>query len=119
MQYVSSDYYKNTFKGTIILDDELNTQLELASDNIDSLTFNNIVATGFDKLTPFQQDKVQKAVCIQAEFLYQYSDYINIPVNSFSAGSVSLNLGNGINGIKTPNTVIHYLKQTGLTNRVL
>lgn len=119
MAYVDSNYYKATFKGTVIPDEQLDNQLELASDDIDSLTYNCIVATGFNNLTQFQQDKVQKAVCLQAEFLYQYGDYINLPVNSFSAGSVSLNLGNGSNGINVPNTVIHYLKQTGLTNRVL
>lgn len=119
MVYVDSIYYKTTFKGTIIPDDELDTQLGLASDNIDSLTYNSIIAAGFDSLTPFQQDKVQKAVCLQAEFLYQYGDFINLPVNNYSAGSTSVNLGNGSNGIKTPNTVMHYLKQTGLTNRVL
>jgi hypothetical protein len=117
MAYVDENYYKNTYKGTVIPDEDLNTQLELASDNIDSLTFNSI--TDFSKLTPFQRDKISKAVCIQAEFLHQYGDYINLPVNSFSAGSISLNLGNGSTEIKAPNSVIHYLKQTGLTNRVL
>ncbi|MEY8001200.1 hypothetical protein AB8U03_13545 [Clostridium sp. Mt-5] len=119
MGYVDSNYYKNTFKGTIVPDSELDTQLGLASDNIDSLTYNSIIAAGFDSLTSFQQDKVQKAVCLQAEFLYQYGDFINLPVNNYSAGSISLNLGNSGNGIKTPNTVIHYLKQTGLTCRIL
>ena len=119
MSYVDLDYYKNTFKGTIISDEQIDTQLDLASDTIDSLTFNNIIAVGFDLLTSFQQDKVKKAVCCEAEFLYQYGDYINLPLNSFSAGSISLNLGNGNSDIKTPSTVIRYLKQTGLTNRVL
>lgn len=118
MIYVDSTYYKDTYKGTLIPDSQLDNKLELASDNIDSLTYNNIVAAGFDTLTQFQQDKVKKAVCFQADFLYQYGDYINLPVNSFSAGSISLNLGNGSN-ISVPREVIHYLKQTGLTNRVL
>lgn len=119
MSYVDTNYYKTTFKGTIIPDEQLDNQLELASDSIDSLTHNSIVAVGFNSLTLFQKDKVQKAICLQAEFLYQYGDYLNLPLNSFSAGSVSLNLGNGSGGVQIPNTVIHYLKQTGLTNRVL
>ena len=118
MAYVDSNYYKNTYKGTLIPDAQLDNKLELAIDNIDSLTYSTIVATGFDSLTLFQQDKVKKAVCYQADFLYQYGDYINLPVNSFSAGSISLNLGNG-SSISVPREVIHYLKQTGLTNRVL
>jgi hypothetical protein len=119
MSYVSSDYYRNTFKGNIIPYEQLDSQLELASDEIDSLTFNTIVAKGFNNLTTFQQDKISRAVCLQAEFLYQYGEYINLPISSYSAGSVSLNLGNDMNEIKVPNNVIHYLKQTGLTNRVL
>jgi hypothetical protein len=118
MAYVDADYYKNTYKGTLIPDTQLDNKLELASDNVDSLTYNTIIATGFDALTSFQQDKIKKSVCYQADFLYQYGDYINLPVNSFSAGSISLNLGNGSN-ISVAREVIHYLKQTGLTNRVL
>ena len=118
MAYVDTAYYKNTYKGTLIPDVQLDNKLELASDNIDSLTYNNITAVGFESLTSFQQDKVKKAVCYQADFIYQYGDYINLPVNSFSAGSISLNLGNG-STISVRREVVHYLKQTGLTNRVL
>lgn len=117
--YVDSNYYKTTYKGTVIPDDQLQNKLELACDNIDSLTYNSISAKGFSNLTPFQQDKIQKAVCYQADFLYQYGDYLNLPVDSYTAGSISLNLGQNCNGIKVPNTVLHYLRQTGLTNRVL
>lgn len=118
MAYVDSDYYKNTYKGNIIPDDELDNKLDLASDDINSLTYNRIIGIGFDNLTPFQQDKIKKAVCIQADFLYEYEDYINLPVNSYTAGSLNLNFGSS-KGVKMPDSVIHYLKQTGLTCGVL
>mgnify|MGYP000889074662 CR=1 FL=1 len=119
MSYVDSDCYKNTYRGSIIPDEELENKLELASDDINSLTYNRIVGIGFDNLTPFQQDKIKKAVCLQAEFLYKYSDFMNLPVDSYSAGSLSLSLGKESNGIKTSDKVINYINQTGLTCRIL
>lgn len=118
MSYVDSIYYKGTYKGTLIPDAELDSKLEFASDDINSLTYNRIIGLGFDNLTPFQQDKIKKAVCIQAEFNYQYGDYMDLPVDSYSAGSVSLNFGNS-SVVKSPNSVANYLRQTGLTCRVL
>lgn len=118
MSYVDSNYYKNTYKGNAITDDELENKLELASDNIDSLTYNRIIGLSFDNLTPFQQDKIKKAVCCQADFLYQYGDYLNLPVSSYTASSTTVEFGSS-NGIKTPDSVINYLKQTGLTCRIL
>ncbi|AJA50061.1 hypothetical protein CPAST_c40320 [Clostridium pasteurianum DSM 525 = ATCC 6013] len=119
MAYVDSDYYKNTYKGTFIPDAELDSKLELASDDINSLTYNRIIGAGFDNLTPFQQDKIKKAVCIQAEFNYQYGDYLDLPVDSYSAGSVNVSFGKESNGVRTPNSVVNYLSQTGLTCRIL
>src|SRR5690625_6288697 len=63
-----------------------------ASDEIDSLTYNRIVAKKIEKLTDFQQKNVKKAVCRQADFLYQYGDYVNMPLSGFSAGSISMSL---------------------------
>jgi hypothetical protein len=117
MPYVDSEYYKNTYKGILIPDNEISNRLETASDSIDDLTYNRITAIGFENLTSFQQDKIKKAVCIQADFLYQYGDYMNLPVDSYTAGSLTLSLGN--NGIKTPGSVANYLRQSGLTCRIL
>lgn len=116
--YVDTEYYKNTFKGTVIPDEDLDNKLELASDDVDSLAYNRITAIGFDNLKSFQQDKIKKAVCLQAEFIYQYGDYFNLPVDSYTAGSLSLTF-NSSNGVKAPDSVIQYLKQTGLTCRIL
>lgn len=119
MAYVDTIYYKDTYKGALIPDEELENRLELASDNVDTLTYNRITGIGFDNLTPFQQDKIKKAVCIQAEFNYQYGDYLDLPVDSYSAGSVNVSFGKESNGVRTPNSVVNYLSQTGLTCRIL
>lgn len=117
--YADSDYYKNTYKGIIIPDAELPNKLETASDDIDNLTYNRITALGFENLTEFQQDKIKKAVCIQADYLYQYGDYLNLPVDGYTAGSISLSLGKNSNGIKAPGAVSNYLRQSGLSCRII
>lgn len=118
--YADETYYKDTFKGSIISDDELANKLEMASDQINSLTYNRIVGVGFDNLTPFQQDKVKKAVCLHADFVEKYGEYIDMPLAGYSAGSTTVNFNaNKINGITTTQEVLNYLNQTGLTCRRL
>lgn len=113
--YADETYY-NTYSGKIT--DELSSKLEKASDQIDSLTFNRIVGKGFDNLTDFQKEKIKKAVCLQADFVEEYGDYINSPISSFSAGSISVSFNDKavkyINGVTTSNEVYNLLKQTGL-----
>ena len=120
MSYVDSTYYKDIFGGTILPDEGIENKLERAGDQIDTLTYNRIVGKGFNNLTEFQQDKIQKAVCIHAEFIEQYGSYIDMPLSGFSAGSVSVSFNaQRVNGITTTQEVLNYLKQTGLTCRRL
>lgn len=118
MAYVDYQYYKDEFNGTVLDESNSKQRLERASDQVDSLTFNRIRAKGFDNLTDFQKDRIKKAICIHAEFIEQYGDYINMPLNSFSAGSISINFSTKtINGVNTTQEVLNYLNQTGLTCR--
>lgn len=120
MRYVDSTYYKEVFEGNIIPEDSLNRKLERASDQVDTLTYNRIVGIGFDNLTEFQKEKIKKAICIHAEFIEQFGDYIDTPLSGFSAGSTSVSFNtNKVNGITTTQEVLNYLKQTGLTCRRL
>lgn len=120
MSYIDSGYYAGFLGDINILDDSINGKLERASDQIDTLTYNNITRIGFNNLTEFQKDKVKKAVCIHAKFLDQYGNYIDTPLSGFSAGSVSVSFNaQKINGITTTQEVLNYLKQTGLTCRRL
>lgn len=117
MSFVDEDYY-NEFSGFIT--DKLINKLEKATDQINFLTYNRIIGIGFDNLTPFQQDKIKKAVCSHVDFIEKYGEYIDIPVSGFSAGSVSVTLNTKkINGVTTTQEVINYLNQTGLTCRRL
>lgn len=120
MSYVDSTYYKESFGGVILPDEDIQNKLDRASDQIDTLTYNRINARGFNNLTEFQKDKVKKAICIHAEFIEQYGSYIDMPLSGFSAGSVSVSFNaQKVNGITTTQEVLNYLKQTGLTCRRL
>lgn len=91
--YVDGEYYKNTFKGTLISDD-VEKYLELAQEKIDSITFNRIVKIGFDKLTEFQKEKISKAICYQAEYIFDkgYNDETEHKVASYSVLDISVNV---------------------------
>lgn len=120
MSYVDSSYYKEEFKGKTLNDDTLENILERASDQIDVLTYNRIIGIEFKNLSPFQQDKIKKAICLQAEFIEQYGEFINMPLSSYSVGSTSVSFnGSIVNGITTTKEVINYIYQTGLNSRRL
>lgn len=91
-QYVNEEYYSDTFEGTNIPDKEIDRYLKLASEKIDDITFNRIVAIGFDNLTEFQQTCIKKAVCYQAE--YYFANGINSlsGVSSYSVLDISINV---------------------------
>ena len=58
-------------------DENIEKYLIQASRHIDSLTFNRIVARGFENLTEFQQEII-KTVCFDmANFDYENADLIN------------------------------------------
>ena len=96
-----------------------NAYLREASRNIDSLTFNRIVAKGFDKLTEFQQELIKEACCRQADFLYENKDAIASILDSYAINGVSMHFGTGFNvevvqGIPVQKTTESLLVQTGL-----
>ncbi|WP_455804275.1 hypothetical protein [Clostridium butyricum] len=115
MSYVDEDYYNSC---SDVIKEKLIVKLEKATDQINSLTYNRITGIGFDNLTPFQQDKIKKAICTHADFIEQYGSYIDMPLSGFSAGSVSVNFNaQKINGVTTTQEVINYLNSTGLSCR--
>ncbi|WP_336822945.1 hypothetical protein [Sporosarcina sp. USHLN248] len=118
--YATPEDYKKYGDG-LIPDEQLEKALSRASDQIDSLTYNRIVAKGFDHLTPFQQTNIKKSVCRQADFFFQYGGFLNMPLSGYSAGSVSLsfNAVEGGGGIQTSEGVMNLLSATGLTSRRL
>lgn len=115
MSYVDEDYYNSCYD---IIKEKLSVKLEKATDQINSLTYNRIIGIGFDNLTPFQQDKIKKAICVHADFIEQYGSYIDMPLSGFTAGSTSINFNaQKINGVTTTQEVLNYLNSTGLSCR--
>ena len=94
-----------------------------ASRHIDTLTFNRIVAKGFDNLTPFQQEIIKECVCKQASFLYENADAISSVFDTYSINTVTMKFGTGITfdkeaGVPVQSTTYAFLQQTGLCCRV-
>lgn len=118
--YISVEEYKE--KGGLI--DNAEKYLLSASRHIDILTFNRIIARGFDNLTEFQQEIV-KAVCFDiANFEYENEDLLNSVFQSYSINGVSMQFGNNVNvsvigDIAVKNDTYNLLIQTGLCYRRL
>lgn len=120
-QYVDIDYYLNTFKGNTIPENDLDKSLLKASEKIDELTFNRIVKIGFDNLTDFQKEKIQRAICLHADYIYENGTEMG-QISSFSVLDINVSVDNK-NSIEakygTNKEVYNLLKQTGLTCGVI
>lgn len=94
--YVDKEYYLNIFKGNKIPDKDIEKYLELSQEKIDSITFNRIVAIGFNNLTEFQRGKISKAICYQADYIFQngYNDENNRNISSYSVLDISVSVDN-------------------------
>ena len=118
--YISVEEYKE--KGGLI--DNAEKYLLSASRHIDILTFNRIIARGFDNLTEFQQDII-KTVCFDmTNFEYENEDLLNSVFQSYSINGVSMQFGNNMNvsvigGVAVKNDTYNLLMQTGLCYRGL
>ena len=90
MQYASSEDYAKYCPGGTVPPEEQDAALDAASRDIDGLTFDRIVAAGFDRLTAFQQELVKRAVCEQAEFRSVYAELLASPFSSYSINGVAM-----------------------------
>jgi hypothetical protein len=122
MAYADSDYYKSTYLGTRIPAEQLNQMLAAASDDIDAMTFNRIGGdTGLLALTDFQQGKIKRAACAQAEFRFEYADLLNNPLSNYAINGVSMQWDKSVlvkqGNTFTTNAVASLIRQTGLTYR--
>ncbi len=121
--YVTPDYYKETYKGRTVPEDEQERALRQASRHIDSLTYNRIGGRGFSNLTEFQQEVIQEVVCLQADFEHENADEINTILSSYSINGVSAQFGSSWNvfmdkGVAMKRDVYAQLSQTGLCCRL-
>ena len=117
--YLSVDeYYEN---GGLI-EEDVEKHLISASRHIDSLTFNRIVAKGFENLTEFQQEIIKNVCFDMANFECENEDLINNVLQSYSISGVSMQFGSSwniavVNGVALRRDTYNLLMQTGLCYR--
>lgn len=88
MGYVTKEFYKGIYHGNSIPDDCLQDMLDKASMDVDVITRMKIHKYGgFDKLSNYEQNCVQLAVCKQADHLYTKASMEGL--SSYSIGDVS------------------------------
>lgn len=94
--YVNKKYYSDEFTGVKLPNNEIEKYLKLAQEKIDSITFNRIVAIGFDNLTEFQKEKIKEAICYQAEYIFEngYNNENNRDISSYSVLDISVSKDN-------------------------
>lgn len=118
--YATAADYAQYGNGDIPFEDleKLEKILHKASRNIDSLTFNRIVGTGFDNLTEFQQKIVKESCCLLADFLHDNADLLDSALNAYTINGVSMSFGGVsvavIGGIPIRKDIYSLLSQTGL-----
>nr|DAK22182.1 MAG TPA: Head Tail Connector Protein [Caudoviricetes sp.] len=122
MVYASKEQYLS--EHNIIPDEQIIKRLKQASRHIDSLTFNRIVARGFEGLTEFQQAIIIDACCDMADFEYENEDMINCVLQNYAVNGVSMQFGSSWNvlvqnGIAIKRDIYQLLCQTGLCSLLL
>ena len=98
--------------------------LELASRDIDTLTFNRIRARGFARLTGFQQELIQMVTCQLADFRLENDELLDSALTGYSINGVSANFGDSRNVVVAGDVILPvrlygWLQQTGLCCRRL
>lgn len=124
--YVDKKYYSDEFKGNKVPIKEIEKYLRLAQEKIDSITFNRIVAIGFNNLTKFQQEKIKDAICYQAEYVYVngYNNEDNRDVSSYSVLDISVSVDNSnsnktiAQGKNMSEMAYDYVHKTGLDSKL-
>lgn len=91
MGYVTAEFYKNTYHGNSIPDECLQDRLDKASMDVDVLTRMRIKKFGgFAKLSEYEQNQVQLAVCYQADYIHAKASMEGL--SSYSIGDVSVSV---------------------------
>ncbi|MDE6284175.1 MAG: hypothetical protein K2M17_00295 [Bacilli bacterium] len=92
--YADENYYLTDFEGKKIPKEDVEKKLKLAQEKIDSITYNRIVKMGFENLTEFQKEKVKKAICYQAEYIFTngYNNENNSNVTSYGVLDISISV---------------------------
>lgn len=92
-----------------------------AESDIDTLTFNRITATGFERLTDFQKERVRRSAALQVRFIADNAELLESPLSAYSISGVSMSFDRSkivvVGGATTTAQVYGLLLQTGLCCR--
>lgn len=118
--YADYEYYAGEYGGTMERE-EAEKALERASDDLNALCFGRIDARGFERLKAFQQGKIRRACCLQADFLHDNADALDSSIESYAINGVSMTFGNPslysvVGGTPVRNSALALLRQTGLAS---
>lgn len=121
--YADATFYYEQYKGNALDPDTMEKNLEDASTDIDALTYYRINHIGWDELTDFQKEQIQRVCCKQADFRATNADIFESPLDSYSINGVAMKFGNssyyGIySGIPMENTTYKMLLATGLATDI-
>ena len=122
--YADYEYYKNTYKGNLE-EQDAEKALSKASRHIDALTYNRIVAIGFDALSEYQQGIIKECACLMADWETENKDYIESLLSSYSLNGASMSFtGNSANavvvsGVAVSRDIYAHLQKSGFCCRVL
>lgn len=96
-----------------------------ASRHIDILTFNRIIAKGFENLTDYQRDVIKTVCERQAVFELDNADLVDSALASYSINGVSMGINDNSWAVHIQSGVVmrqsdyELLKTTGLCSRIL
>lgn len=89
--------------------------------DLNTLTFNRI--DDFDKLTPYQQCIIRKALVDMIDYEIEYLGLADVMLRSYSINGVSVEMDTDkieiVSGVVIRKRALHWLNQTGLTCRLL
>lgn len=126
--YADKNYYLAGFKGKKIPENEVEENLKLAQEKIDSITYNRIVKIGFKNLTEFQKEKISEAICHQAEYIFEngYNNEDNNDISSYGVLDISISVKDKDIKEKTiaekknmSEIAYDLVRKTGLDSRIL
>lgn len=122
--YADYEFYSQTYKGKMP-EEEAVKALEKSCRHIDTLTYNRIVAKGFENLSEYQQNVIKVCACEMADFENDNYSLINSLVNSYSINGASISFNGDsanckiVNGVVVQKDTYSFLENTGLTCRKL
>lgn len=110
-------FYFLTYKGKKLNNENAEHYLQEASFAVFEYTYGR---SGRDNLTDFQIDRVMRAICTEAERLFEADTEVmaNGKIKSYSADGVSITFADE-DSSRIPEAVKKYLQPTGLINRTL